>query len=247
MFHKFERHQVRAAMDAAPIVPVFSIANEEKLKHFADAIAAAKVGGDENALKPFEFTARVRNPEKWFGILYEHIEDNKLPLLPGAGTVVDPYLTSALHRLGANYIVGPNMTEAYTAEIGKYCNIQKLFWSFGGENAGQFSDMEAMGMDVIKMFPGERVTPTYLKAIRATRPHFAGMVTGNVGFETEQERRHLVALFENGLFAVGMGSNLKLHKGHDLVKDAKWDQITANYELATGLALEAKATFQNAA
>jgi 2-dehydro-3-deoxyphosphogluconate aldolase/(4S)-4-hydroxy-2-oxoglutarate aldolase len=64
------------------------------------------------------------------------------------------------------------------------------------------------GADIIKLFPGSAVGPSYVKAVKAPMPQLEIMPTGGVSLENMKD--WLAA----GVFAVGAGGNLvKLENG----------------------------------
>lgn len=67
---------------------------------------------------------------------------------------------------------------------------------------GEMQEALKMGVDIIKLFPGNMYKPEFIKAVKAPLPQVNIMPTGGVNLE------NLDSWFENGVIAVGVGSNL---------------------------------------
>ena len=59
-----------------------------------------------------------------------------------------------------------------------------------------------MGHSILKLFPGNFLKPNYIKTLKGPFPDLNFIPTGGVSLE------NIETWFENGAFAVGVGSNL---------------------------------------
>jgi 2-dehydro-3-deoxyphosphogluconate aldolase/(4S)-4-hydroxy-2-oxoglutarate aldolase len=74
-----------------------------------------------------------------------------------------------------------------------------------------------LGSDVVKVFPGSAVGPSYIKALKGPFPSIPLMPTGGVSLANVAE------WFAAGVFAVGAGSELCPPQ---LAKEGKFDEIS---------------------
>ena len=119
-------------------------------------------------------------------------------IIIGAGTVLDPETARNAILAGAHYMVSPSLN-AGTARL---CNRYQIPFMPG---AGSIRDIvEAMeaGAEVIKVFPGETLGPTFVKAVMGPLPQAALMPTGGVGLD------NVADWIKAGCVAVGVGGNL---------------------------------------
>jgi 2-dehydro-3-deoxyphosphogluconate aldolase/(4S)-4-hydroxy-2-oxoglutarate aldolase len=126
--------------------------------------------------------------------------------------------TAALYiASGANFVVGPILNP----EVARLCNRRKIPYSPGCDSASEISQAEELGVEIVKVFPGDSVGgPEFVKAILGPTPWTRLMPTG--GVETTKES--LTAWFKAGITAAGIGSNLVKK---DWVAAGNYDAITA--------------------
>jgi 2-dehydro-3-deoxyphosphogluconate aldolase / (4S)-4-hydroxy-2-oxoglutarate aldolase len=116
----------------------------------------------------------------------------------GAGTVLDPKTAQDCMDAGARFIVSPNTNPATIAAV-----------KSGGAVAipGALTPTEVLtawqaGADVIKIFPGNAVGPSYIKDLHGPFPYIPFMPTGGVDLTTARD--WLAA----GAVALGVGGAL---------------------------------------
>lgn len=117
----------------------------------------------------------------------------------GAGTVLDPAEVDQVAAAGGHLIVSPNMDKA----VIRRTKALGLMSAPGVATASEgFAALEA-GADMLKLFPGEQVTPAVLKALRAVFPKTARMVpVGGVNAQT------MAPYLAAGADGFGIGSSL---------------------------------------
>jgi 2-dehydro-3-deoxyphosphogluconate aldolase/(4S)-4-hydroxy-2-oxoglutarate aldolase len=136
----------------------------------------------------------------------------------GVGSVVDAPTAAMYIASGANFVVGPLLNP----EVARLCNRRKIAYSPGCGTASEISQAEELGVEIVKIFPGESVGgPDFVKAILGPCPWTRIMPTGGV----EPTRESLTAWFKAGVTAVGIGSNL-IRK--DLIQAGDYAAMTAN-------------------
>jgi 2-dehydro-3-deoxyphosphogluconate aldolase / (4S)-4-hydroxy-2-oxoglutarate aldolase len=116
----------------------------------------------------------------------------------GAGTVLDPETARIAILAGAQFLVSPS----FAADTARLANRYQIAYMPGvATPRGIVEAMEA-GCDILKVFPGETLGPTFLKAVRAPLPQASLMPTGGVSIDNVGE------WIAAGAVAVGVGGNL---------------------------------------
>ena len=146
-----------------------------------------------------------------------YFEEKRPEVILGVGSILDPSTASLFINSGANFIVGP----VFNTEVAKVCNRRKINYSPGCGSASEISEAEALGVEIVKIFPGGQVGgPSFVRAILGPMPWTRIMPTGGVDATEES----IKAWFGAGVACVGLGSKLIRH---DLVAAGKWAEITA--------------------
>ncbi|WP_108659876.1 2-dehydro-3-deoxy-6-phosphogalactonate aldolase [Acuticoccus kandeliae] len=132
----------------------------------------------------------------------------------GAGTVLQPEDVARVADAGGTIIVSPNFNEEVVRAT-KRCGLISVPGVFTPSEA--FRALDA-GADALKLFPGDGISPKFVKALRAVLPKETRLVvTGGVDAE------NLAEWIAGGATGVGIGSALyKPGKSLEAVaKDAK--------------------------
>jgi 2-dehydro-3-deoxyphosphogluconate aldolase/(4S)-4-hydroxy-2-oxoglutarate aldolase len=191
---RFTRLQVLNAMVDTGLVPVFYNGDLEVSKKIADALAA---GG----ARCIEFTNRGDFAPFVFKELSEYCAKAMPQVMLGVGSIIDPYTASLYIAAGACFVVGPSLNP----EVARLCNRRKIAYSPGCGSATEISAAEELGVEIVKVFPGDSVGgPEFVKSILGPCPWTRLMPTG--GVETTKES--ITAWFKAGITAAGIGSNL---------------------------------------
>ena len=119
-------------------------------------------------------------------------------MIVGAGTVLDSETARVAILAGAQYIVSPCLDE----ETIKLCNRYQIPVMPGCVTIKEMVTAMELGADIIKVFPGELVGPSYIKAVKGPLPQAPLMPTGGVSLENAAE------WIKNGCVAVGVGGSL---------------------------------------
>ncbi len=126
----------------------------------------------------------------------------------GAGTVLDPETARISILSGACYVVSP----CFHADTVRLCNRYRTPIMPGIMTIAEaVSAMEA-GADILKLFPGDALGPSFIKAISGPLPQARLMPTGGV------DVNNVAQWIEAGAVAVGAGGCLT--KG-DITANAK--------------------------
>ena len=128
----------------------------------------------------------------------------------GSGTVLDPETARATILAGAQFVVSPSLNR----DTVLLCNRYRIPILPGAMTVKEISDALELGVDVVKLFPGNLYSPSTIPTIHGPLPQANLMPTGGVNLH------NLKDWIQAGAFAVGIGS--------DLTKEAI---KTGNYEL----------------
>ena len=171
----------------------------------AKKIALACMDGGINSV---EITFTVPGAYKVIESLTKDFGGN---LLVGAGTVLDSETARLAILMGAKYIVSPAFDDA-TARL---CNRYKIPYIAGCMTVTEMIKAMEAGTDIIKVFPGNTVRPSFISAIRGPFPQALLMPTGGVNLDNVEE------WIKNGCIAVGVGGSLTKGSKEDITKNAK--------------------------
>jgi catechol 2,3-dioxygenase-like lactoylglutathione lyase family enzyme len=117
---------------------------------------------------------------------------------------------------GANFVVG----SVLNPDLARLCNRRKVSYSPGCGSASEISTAEELGVEIVKIFPGDSVGgPKFVKSILGPTPWTRIMPTGGV----EATRESIEAWFKAGVAAVGIGTNL-IRK--EWVQSGEYEKIT---------------------
>lgn len=143
----------------------------------------------------------------------------------GAGTVLDAETARAVIMAGAEFVVSPSLNR----EAVLLCNRYRVPVMPGCMTIREMTEALELGVDVVKLFPGNQFSPSTISAIHGPLPQANVMPTGGVNLD------NLKDWIRAGAFAVGIGS--------DLVRDAR---KTGNADLVAGQARKYMAAFREA-
>lgn len=155
----------------------------------ATRISKASIQGGFKAIEVTYTTPKVEN-------VLEKLRDEDV--LVGAGTVLDA--ETARHALlhGARFIVSPH----FNKEISEICHRYSVPYLPGCLTVSEIVQALEHGCDVVKLFPANHLTPSFLKAVNGPLPHVRMMPTGGINLN------NFVEWLDMGALAVGIGSDL---------------------------------------
>ncbi len=191
------------------LVPVFYHADADTAKQVLKACY-------EGGIRAFEFTNRGDFAHEVFGELVKYAAKECPDMILGAGSIVEPAAASLYIQLGANFIVGP----LFNPEVAKVCNRRLVPYTPGCGSVSEVGFAQECGCDLCKVFPGDVLSPKFVKGLKAPMPWSMLMITGGV----KPEEDNLRGWFQAGATCVGMGSNLF---PKDVIAAKDWNKITA--------------------
>ncbi|WP_409341051.1 bifunctional 2-keto-4-hydroxyglutarate aldolase/2-keto-3-deoxy-6-phosphogluconate aldolase [Paenibacillus sp. MBLB4367] len=116
----------------------------------------------------------------------------------GVGTVLDPETARAAILSGSEFVVGPSLNPATIA----LCNRYRVPVMPGVMTVQEIQTALELGVDIVKLFPGNMFSPAMIKAIKGPLPQANIMPTGGVSLQ------NLGEWVKAGAVAVGIGSDL---------------------------------------
>ena len=211
-----EKTELLSRMKQEGIVAVVRAENKEKGEKVIDAI----VKGGINFI---EITMTVPGAVDIIKELSEKYKaDEKIVI--GAGTVLDPETARMVILAGAQFVVSPSLNP----DTVRLCNRYRVPVMPGIMNVKEAVEALELGVDILKVFPGNAFGPSIISAFKGPLPQAQFMPTGGVAVDNVDK------WFKAGVVAVGTGSNL--------TAGAK----TGDYEAVTKMAEEFVATVKKA-
>ena len=212
---QYTRIEVANLMQNTGLVPLFYHHDVEVSKK---VLKACYDGG----ARLLEFTSRGDFAFEIFAELNKYALSALPGMVLGVGSITDAAAASLYMQLGANFIVTPVLRE----DIAIVCNRRKVLWSPGCATLTEIARAEELGCEIVKLFPGDAYSPSYVKAIKGPCPWTSIMPTGGVA-PTEES---LKSWFDVGVTCVGIGSKL-------IAKDDKGNFDYAEIERLTALSI----------
>ncbi|MDX8045168.1 bifunctional 2-keto-4-hydroxyglutarate aldolase/2-keto-3-deoxy-6-phosphogluconate aldolase [Gracilibacillus sp. S3-1-1] len=206
--------QVLRNVQQQKVVAVIRTESTEQAIHVADACIA---GG----MKIIELTYSIPNAERAIEELQMKYQSDQEVII-GAGTVLDAYTARQAIFAGASFIVGPS----FDKETAKLCNLYQIPYLPGCLTVTEIKEAMESGVDVVKIFPGASIDPSFIKAVHGPVPQANMMPTGGVSLD------NIDKWLKNGAIAVGIGGNLVAP-----AKEGNYQKIT---ELANAYISRAK-------
>lgn len=116
----------------------------------------------------------------------------------GVGTVLDPETARAAILSGAEFVVGPSLNPATVT----LCHRYRIPVMPGVMTIQEIQSALELGVDIVKLFPGNLFSPAMIKAVKGPLPQANIMPTGGVSLD------NLGDWIRAGAVAVGIGSDL---------------------------------------
>ncbi|MEQ8558783.1 MAG: bifunctional 4-hydroxy-2-oxoglutarate aldolase/2-dehydro-3-deoxy-phosphogluconate aldolase [Henriciella sp.] len=156
----------RAAIEAAPIVPVLTV-NDAR---YAEPLAEALVKG---GMTTVEVTLRTPAALDVIRIMGEAQKD----LLVGAGTIISEGDVDAALKAGADFLVTPGASPLLLDALGNHDGVILPGVATTSEAMARFDE----GYGVMKFFPAEAAGgANFLKSLAGPLPHMDFMPTGGI-------------------------------------------------------------------
>lgn len=168
----------------------------------ADQVVALAEQAIAGGLKAIEITMTVPGALKAIEVLADRYSSDATDAdeyaIIGVGTVLDAETARAAIMAGAEYVVAPSLNE----ETVKMCNRYRVPVMPGVMTIQELQAALELGVDIVKLFPGNAFSPAMISAIKGPMPQANVMPTGGVSLE------NLGEWIKAGAVAVGIGSDL---------------------------------------
>lgn len=150
----------------------------------------------DGGIKNIEVTFTTPQADESIKALAKEYADSDMVI--GAGTVMDQVTARIAIIAGAEFIVSPN----FVPEISKICNTYAIPYLPGCGSVTEIGHAIETGVEVVKVFPGGILGPSFVKDVHGPIPHVEMMPSGGVSLDNMSE------WIDNGAWAVGIGSAL---------------------------------------
>lgn len=150
----------------------------------------------EGGIKNIEVTFTTPQADESIKTLAKNYADTDMVV--GAGTVMDAITARIAIIAGAEFIVSPNLVP----EIATVCNTYGVPYLPGCGTVTEVASAMALGVDVVKVFPGGILGPAFIKNVHGPIPHVEMMPSGGVSLDNMDK------WMDNGAWAVCIGSAL---------------------------------------
>lgn len=159
----------------------------------------------EGGIKTIELTFSTPFADNVIEKLSKEYSDDDEVLI-GAGTVLDDITARIAILKGAKFVVSPH----FDKKISIICNRYMVPYLPGCGTVTEVVNALESGCDVVKLFPGSLLKPSFIKDIKGPLPFVNAMPSGGVSIENMHE------WIEAGAFTVGIGSALTKNAKKDI-------------------------------
>ncbi|ELY5747932.1 bifunctional 4-hydroxy-2-oxoglutarate aldolase/2-dehydro-3-deoxy-phosphogluconate aldolase [Streptococcus iniae] len=132
-------------------------------------------------------------------------------ILIGAGTVLDAQTARLAILSGAQFIVSPSFND----ETARMCNRYAIPYIPGCMTISEVTRALEAGSEMVKVFPGGNLGPSFIASLKAPLSHVQVMVTGGVN------QHNMTEWFAAGACALGIGGDF-----NKLAAQGQFDSIT---------------------
>jgi 2-dehydro-3-deoxyphosphogluconate aldolase / (4S)-4-hydroxy-2-oxoglutarate aldolase len=189
----FTRMETLQLLAQSRLVPLFYHPDPE----VAFELAAACYRGGARVL---EFTNRADYAHEVFNVLSKRIHRELPGMALGVGSIQDTGTAALFIQLGADFVITPLLRE----DVIFTCNRRKVAVIPGVSTSTEIGRAEELGVEIVKIAPGEVLGPAFLKAHLGPCPWTRSMISGGVS----PDENSIKSWLEAGATCLGMGSKL---------------------------------------
>ncbi|HLX92718.1 MAG TPA: hypothetical protein VKR32_13600 [Puia sp.] len=171
----------------------------------------------QSGIHAVEYTNRGTYAVENLIVLLKAAEKEMPGMQVGVGTIRSVADAEIFIAAGAKFLVCPLVDPS----IGAVARNAGLLWVPGCMTPTEINAAASHGAGLVKIFPGNLLGPSYLKAVREIFPEIEFMPTGGV----ELSKDSISSWFAAGAVAVGMGSKLL---ESSLIQAGNYQQLTQN-------------------
>jgi 2-dehydro-3-deoxyphosphogluconate aldolase/(4S)-4-hydroxy-2-oxoglutarate aldolase len=184
------------------IIAVVRTERREQVLPICEALLAGGILAIEITLTVPQALEAIREASKSLG-----------QALVGAGTVLNAKDCQAALAAGAEFVVSP-ITKL---EILKIAHAAARPVMLGAYTPTEAQSAHEAGADFIKIFPADKLGPSYIRSLLAPLPHLRLVPTGGVDLQTAAD------FLRAGCAALGVGSSLLTP---EILRNSNWPELT---------------------
>jgi 2-dehydro-3-deoxyphosphogluconate aldolase/(4S)-4-hydroxy-2-oxoglutarate aldolase len=197
------RSEISSLLTRPGIIAVVRTDEPVQVPAICEALLAGGVIAHEITLTVPKALEAIRDASRRFGS----------QALIGAGTVLNAEACRAAIAAGAEFVVSP-ITKAEIAQAAQASDKQVMLGAYTPTEAQAAHEA---GADFIKIFPADKLGPSYIKAIRTPLPHLKIVPTGGVDLNTAAD------FLKAGCAALGVGGSLLTA---EILRTNNWPELT---------------------
>ncbi|NQX67545.1 bifunctional 4-hydroxy-2-oxoglutarate aldolase/2-dehydro-3-deoxy-phosphogluconate aldolase [Paenibacillus alba] len=186
---------------------IISIVRGTELQHMLPVALALHAGG----IRLIEVTMNTPGALEAIRLLRAEFGDD---MAIGAGTVLDPESARAALLAGASFLLSPSLNVETIRLTKRYGAVSIP----GAYTPTEIVTAYEYGADIVKIFPADAISPSFIKSLRGPLPQIPLMPTGGIDLD------NIRSFVDAGAAAIGIGSSLV---------PAKWDITTDSLEQLT--------------
>lgn len=222
--HATPRHDALDAMRSAGLVPLYSSPDPDVLYRAAQVIVEA-------GIPVMEVTLRAPGVVGALAQVIARVGAESLPLLVGAGTVLDVSEAEAAIGAGASFVFSP----VVSPDVAALCQAEGVAWIPGCATPTEIHTAMELGCSAIKLFPADTIGgPGFLRSVRSVFPSVEAIPSGGVVPEADV----LETWFRAGAVAVAIGSWLFPDRA---IVEADWSEVRRRLDSAVSAVAVARA------
>jgi 2-dehydro-3-deoxyphosphogluconate aldolase / (4S)-4-hydroxy-2-oxoglutarate aldolase len=180
-------------------------------------------------IRAIEYTNRGEQALKNFEAMRKVCDEEMKDMYLGIGTIKNGEMAKAFIDAGTDFIVCPGLVK----KVAEVADKHDMLWVPGCMTPTEIIKAELLGAQVIKLFPGNLLGPSFVSTIKELFPGLLFMPTGGV----EVNKENLTAWFKSGVCAVGMGSKLVTKP---IMENKQYDELTKLTQEALALVKSCK-------
>lgn len=185
--------QVRSKLLQQAVLPLYYHEDKNTCLNILHALYQA-------GIRMIEFTNRGPNAAFNFKFLIENRNQHYQDLILGVGTIKTIEDAKKYLQAGADFLVSP----VFNAAVCDEAYLQKVCWIPGCFTPTEIHQANEAGCTMIKLFPGNILTPAFIQSVKPLFPNVDFLVTGGVDTSTQ----NIQSWFKAGASAIGLGSQL---------------------------------------
>lgn len=166
-------------------------------------------------IRAIEYTNRGEQALKNFSLMRKVCDEEMKDMYLGIGTIKNGDMAKAFIDAGTDFIVCPGLVK----KVAEVADRHDMLWAPGCMTPTEIIKAEQLGAQLIKLFPGNLLGPSFVSTIKELFPGLLFMPTGGV----EVNKENLGAWFKSGVCAVGMGSKLVTKP---IMENKQYDELT---------------------